>query len=112
MLKCSVNSSAPTQLRWIGPNGIIDIHSPYLSLKMGVGYRSVSFQPLHTSHGGVYTCIASVGGTQKLEQQYSLTVQSKYNRLTHILSYYGGGGVLLMFIVLYSSSTSNVDNSQ
>ena len=41
---------------------------------------NLTFTALRTSHGGVYTCVASVGeisSVQTMEDKYWLTVQSK-----------------------------------
>ena len=55
-------------------------NSQNITLQEVDGGLSVLFQSLLTSHGGVYTCIASVGGTQSAQtfrEEHKLTVQSK-----------------------------------
>ena len=85
-LTCSAISIGPVTLKWIGPGGhTIHSHSHHnnMSLESDGVQLSLSFDPLNTSHGGIYTCIASIGGSssvQTLEELYLLTVQSKLSQ--------------------------------
>lgn len=78
-LICSVVSDTPVVMRWIGPDGEdASQNTSALLLKMINASLSISFQPLHTSHGGNYTCISSVvSSVQVVEQQYFIAVHSK-----------------------------------
>ena len=80
-MTCFVVSSGPTTLTWIDPSGDkVTSNSQNITLHKVDGGLSVLFRSLLTSHGGVYTCIASVGGTQSAQNfraQHKLTVQSK-----------------------------------
>ena len=84
-MTCSAVSDGLATLTWIDPRGErVTRHHPYITLESVDGELSLLFQPLHTSQGGGYTCVASVGGAssaQRLEAEYLLSVQSKSHYL-------------------------------
>ena len=86
-LTCSALSDGLATLTWIDPRGLrVAPTNPHsTTLETVDGELSLLFQPLHTSHGGVYTCVASVGGSlsaQRMEAEYQLSVQSKTTQNT------------------------------
>ena len=83
-LTCSVVSDTPVVMRWLGPDGEDASRSTSaLILKMINASLSISFQPLYTSHGGNYTCVSSVvSSVHVVEQQYSITIQSKWMKMS------------------------------
>ena len=107
-LTCSAISIGPVTLKWINPRGhTIHSHSHHnnMSLKSDGVQLSLSFDPLNTSHGGIYTCIASIGGSssvQTLKELYLLTVQSKLSQ-----SYLS----ILTKLYSYSSTTFTISNN-
>ena len=88
-LTCTVVSDRPPLLRWIGPNGEpvsgegIAMSPPIAS---GMTTRlQLIFLPLHTSHGGIYTCISSVNtssGIVNATHEFLVRVQSRLNTIS------------------------------
>ena len=65
----------------MGPGGEKVEETPTLSMQRDDARLSITFQPLYTSQGGIYTCISSIGNTpsaQDTQQQHSVRVQSKW----------------------------------
>lgn len=87
-LTCSVVSDGPVVMMWLGPHGEdASRNTSALLLRMINGSLSISFQPLHTSHGGNYTCVSSiVTSVHVVEKQYSITVQSKWIQISLCLN--------------------------
>ena len=80
-MTCSAVSDVLPTLTWTDPRGDrVTTNNPHVSLELVDGELSLLFQSLHTSHGGVYTCVASVGGTlsaQKMAAEHLLAIQSE-----------------------------------
>ena len=80
-LACNVLSDAPVTLEWVGSgvgrDGVV-VHPQVVN-----GFNSVlviEFSPLHTSHGGVYTCVSTITPSPSVhnsELDHSLIVKSK-----------------------------------
>lgn len=80
-LTCTVISDRPPVMKWVG-KGIgsegVTVHSQVVS-----GYNStmvIEFHPLHTSHGGIYSCISTVSQSPSAHDSivdYTLGVHSE-----------------------------------
>ena len=83
-MTCSAVSDVLATLTWTDPRGDrVTTNNPQVSLELVDGELSLLFQSLHTSHGGVYTCVASVGGissAQKMAAEHLLAIQSEMTR--------------------------------
>ena len=81
VITCTVISDRPAQLTWIGRNGLpISEKNPSVSSQVTSGMLTsvkLIFQPLYTSHTGIYTC-ASLVGSNINSKTYSVRVQSKF----------------------------------
>ena len=80
-LTCIITSDVQSQVTWIGPNG----QSVDGELHDETGVMStVTFSTLHTSHGGVYTCVSHIVTLHsRIYASYSLRVHSKHITPTH-----------------------------
>jgi hypothetical protein len=87
------NLSVPVTLQWINPCSIIgstgNPHSTETERNGDVYSSSVRFTPIHTSHGGQYSCLASINvpGISSLESigHTEVTVQSEFSILCSTL---------------------------
>ena len=85
-LTCSVNVSAGTpSIQWqyhngnvVATGGDITVGSPQPSGTTTT--LTLTFNPLHTSHGGEYICRSVVQGTVERTAMVDVTVQSEYQR--------------------------------
>ena len=66
-LTCTVTSDRPPSLEWVGSGvgreGVL-VHPQVVN-----GFTTtlvIEFSPLRTSHGGVYTCVSSIGSTPSI----------------------------------------------
>lgn len=104
ILTCSVVSDTPVVIEWLGPDG--EHATSAQLLRMIDRSLSIFFLPLHTSHGGNYTCVASiVSSVHVVEQQCFITVQSKWRKISfnialHALSHF-----------VFSTSANSDDNN-
>ena len=81
-MTCSVVSTATVMLTWADPTGqrVTRHNLNNITVEMNDEGLSLIFQSLQTSHGGLYTCVASVGGAESAQMQdasYFLKVHSK-----------------------------------
>ena len=106
-MTCSAVSDGLATLTWTDPRGDrVTTNNPHVSLELVDGELSLLFQSLHTSHGGVYTCVASVGGSssaQKMAAEHLLAIQSEIT---------GGKSFLMLNFFTCSSSACHVDHVQ
>ena len=106
-MTCLAVSNGQAILSWIDPRGdIVTSNNPHITLELVNGDLSLLFQPLYTSHGGVYTCVASVGSTlsaEKMKADYLLSIHSKTtgHSIFHIID---------GFFMFHSSSTCDASN--
>ena len=79
-ITCTIMSDRPAQLTWKGGNGLpIREKNPSSSQVTSGMLTSVKliFQPLYTSHAGIYTCISLVGSNIN-SKTFLVRVQSKF----------------------------------
>ena len=81
VITCTIISDRPAQLTWKGRNGLpIRENNPSVYSQVTSGMLTsvkLIFQPLYTSHAGIYTCISLVGSNIN-SKTYSVRVQSKF----------------------------------
>ena len=93
-LKCSVSgTSDPASYQWFGPNGESITNSSSRMVFSNSSLTLLQFSPLQASHGGLYTCRASVGGVINVTNTYKgVKVQSEcrinYNVIISRICYY------------------------
>ena len=87
-LTCTVISDRPALLKWIGPDGQSVSGEGIIVSSRDTGTlnssHQVSFYPLRTSHGGIYTCISNITTYPTIHNstlEYFIKVQSKWQNL-------------------------------
>ena len=100
-LTCICTSNMQPQVTWIAPNG--ETIEGDLQHENGL-ICTLTFNPLHTSQGGMYTCVSYIASPHsRQDAEYSVTVQSK-----HVLPTIEH---FLYCLYQYSSTTSCVHNT-
>ncbi len=74
-----MGEGTPT-LQWTGPGGLAGGGSEGTQMNAGTTFTlTLTFSPLFTSHGGVYTCQSTVGsGAVNKTAMTTVSVQSKW----------------------------------
>ena len=122
-LTCTVKSELPTNLNWVRiiseTEQVVVENTPNITIskqtKSGLipflTSKSITFNPLLTSHAGKYACVSVLNnmgqraiGTSQLE--CAVKVKSKYCYRTYIIHHHAYKiGIILYYAFLNSSST-------